>query len=515
MIWRKVTKLVWVPAILILSISMMPDHAWAQDGQEDDPSDMPAQNSSAGGSLLETSGAKFLGSLFGAKEAGTKTEVTSPTAGPDINQVTEEAYDGPKARIAVARFVDKTGSGWYDGKFGDGMADQLTTALFNSGRFILLERQLLSEVLQEQDLGASGRVRASTAARMGEIEGAELLITGAVTEFMNSASGGGGSAQGGAASGLALSRGVGGFGVLGLAAALVGGLAAGHSSAHMAIDIRVIDTRTSRVVAATSVRGSATNMNMSAALLGAAGGGALGVSLSSWKNTPIEKALRQCIKQAVAFIASKTPKNYYRHGATVLASISPGAGAKRSNPAPVKPRQSPNYLPGMVARVSSSRLNVRQGPSTSHPVVFGLAQGDPILILQKHKDWIQIRDRSQRTGWTAAWLTYPDKSVSPEMFEATTTSETEKAAAVPSSPVIRAATVSPTTAAAAAALPPPSEKVAPAVPSAPKTAAKSSDGGRGKGDPITRLKKLKAIFEQGIITKDEYNTLRDKILEDL
>ena len=49
------------------------------------------------------------------KKPGTKTEVTSGHGSPDISQARMEAYDGPKARIAVSRFTDKTGTGWWSG----------------------------------------------------------------------------------------------------------------------------------------------------------------------------------------------------------------------------------------------------------------------------------------------------------------------------------------------------------------------------------------------------------------
>ena len=111
-----------------------------------------------------------------------KATVTSPE-GKSIEEAQQEAYDGPKARVAVSRFTDKTGKGWWTGQIGDGMADMLATALFHSNRFIVLERQTLGDVLKEQDLGAAGRIKKGTEAPVGEIEGAELLITGAVTEF--------------------------------------------------------------------------------------------------------------------------------------------------------------------------------------------------------------------------------------------------------------------------------------------------------------------------------------------
>ena len=120
-----------------------------------------------------------------------KATVTTPD-GKSIEEAQQEAYDGPKARVAVSQFKDKTGKGWWTGAIGDGMADMLSTALFHSNRYIVLERQTVSDVLREQDLATAGRIKKGTEAPTGEIEGAELLITGAVTEFEGNQSGIGG-----------------------------------------------------------------------------------------------------------------------------------------------------------------------------------------------------------------------------------------------------------------------------------------------------------------------------------
>ena len=247
------------------------------------------------------------GQLFGPKAT-----VTSPD-GKSIDEAQREAYDGPKARIAVSQFKDKTGKGWWTGAIGDGMADMLSTALFHSNRYIVLERQQVGDVLREQDLGAAGRIKKGTEAPIGEIEGAELLITGAVTEFEGAASGGGG--------------GIGGVG--GTAGRILGGIAGGIKKAHMAIDVRVIDTKTSRIVAATSVEGEATDFALGGALAGAGSGGALGGALGGWSKTPTEKALRLCIQEAVKFIVSKTPATYYHYGASgqPVAAAAPTAPA--------------------------------------------------------------------------------------------------------------------------------------------------------------------------------------------
>lgn len=217
-------------------------------------------------------------------------------AKPNVNQVANEAYNGPKARIAVARFTDKSNNAyWYNKEIGDGMADQLTTALFGTNRFIVLERQALDAITSEQDLAAAGRVSNETAAAFGEIEGAEIVVIAAVTEFKDNASGGS----------------VGGSGWMG---DMISSVSAGFSGAHMAVDIRLVDTRTSRILAAGSIEGGSTDFDISAAAVNF-GGALLGGGLSGWSNTPKEKALREVIVKAVDFLESRVPNTYYRYNA--------------------------------------------------------------------------------------------------------------------------------------------------------------------------------------------------------
>ncbi len=217
--------------------------------------------------------------------------------GPSVDEAQAERYDGPKARLAVGKFTDKTAKGGWSGgwmgmfgvgwpQIGDGMRDMLTTALFNTNRFIVLEREQLNEVLAEQDLGVSGRVKQGTEAPTGEVYGAELLITAAVTEFEGSSKGAGGITR-----------------MLGV------GVGGGMKEAHVAIDIRIIDTKTSQIVAAASVEGEAKSFGIG----GATHIGSLPVVLGGFNKTPIEKAIRVCIQEATEYIVSQTPAEYYRH----------------------------------------------------------------------------------------------------------------------------------------------------------------------------------------------------------
>lgn len=225
------------------------------------------------------------------------TATVTSYGGQSIEEAQAEQYDGPKARLSVGQFTDKTAKGGWSGgwmgmwgmnfrQIGDGMRDMLTTALFNTSRFIVLEREQLNAVLDEQDLGASGRVKKGTEAKIGEIYGAELMITAAVTEFEGSKQGIGGGTK-----------------ILGVA------LGGGAKKGHVAIDIRIIDTNTSQIVAAASVAGDAKSFGLG----GATRIGPVPVGLGGFSKTPIEQAIRVCIQEAVNYIVSKTPQNYYRH----------------------------------------------------------------------------------------------------------------------------------------------------------------------------------------------------------
>lgn len=230
----------------------------------------------------------------------TSTKVTSNSNTPDINQVAQQHYNGPKARIAVSRFTDKSNNHrWYNKEIGNGMADQLTTALVGTNRFIVLERQALDAVTSEQDLVTAGRVSHNTGASYGEIEGAEIVVVASITEFDDGNSG----------------TTVGGGGVLGN---VLGAVSAGFKGTHMAIDLRLIDTRTSRVLAATSVEGGSKDFNITGAALNF-GSSLVGGGLDSWSNTPKEKALREVIIKAVDFTLKKIPDVYYRHSNAISA----------------------------------------------------------------------------------------------------------------------------------------------------------------------------------------------------
>src|SRR5262249_28602012 len=59
--------------------------------------------------------------------------------------------------------------------------DMVTTALFKTGRFDMVERERLATILEEQRLGQSGLVDRDSAARIGKLVGAKAVVFGVVS----------------------------------------------------------------------------------------------------------------------------------------------------------------------------------------------------------------------------------------------------------------------------------------------------------------------------------------------
>jgi curli biogenesis system outer membrane secretion channel CsgG len=220
--------------------------------------------------------------------------MSQPSAQVDNNAGTVPLppYSGPKARIAVADFDIKSAKArrW----IGTGLREMLITSLVNSNRFSVVERQVLKAAMREQELAASGAAQAG-GPRRGNLKTADLIITAAVTEFEPHSVGGNAGVVGGHS----------------LGGALIGGIIAGSmNKAHMALDIRVIDASTSEILSAARVQGKASDFagGFGIALFGE---GVLAPGLGGYSNTPMEKAIRVCIIEAVKYLALTVPASYF------------------------------------------------------------------------------------------------------------------------------------------------------------------------------------------------------------
>jgi curli biogenesis system outer membrane secretion channel CsgG len=186
----------------------------------------------------------------------------------------------PKKRIAVLKFDVGAASAQAAGAdLGSGLAAQLTTALVNSGQYIVVERAELASVLREQELGLQKLVPGEVAAQAGQLVGAQLLVRASVTEFEQRSGGGG----------LRLGIGFGpGTGTLGTAT----------TTGIVGIDFRVIDTTTGQVLQSQHVESKIESQAVSADV------GVRNVSFGgdAFEQTPLGQATRQAIEQAVAFV---------------------------------------------------------------------------------------------------------------------------------------------------------------------------------------------------------------------
>ncbi len=189
-----------------------------------------------------------------------------------------------KKRIAVMRFesTDKFGGG----DVGEGLSAMLSNELSKSGRFIIVERAALPDILGEQTLAKKGLTTPQSGAKTGKLLGAQILVRGTVTDFESSKKGGGGQIS---LSGTRLP---------------IGGVIGGASmTAHIAIDLRLIDATTGEIIdtyeAEGEAKGSSSHFGISHT------GTGLGLGTEQFKKTPLGKAARNIIKDMVARIIEK------------------------------------------------------------------------------------------------------------------------------------------------------------------------------------------------------------------
>lgn len=198
------------------------------------------------------------------------------------------AAQGHKAVVSIGDFQVKAASA--NQAIGDGMREMLVTTLHNSGRYIVVERMDLQGLAAEQALSRSRMARQGSAVPEQRMDVADVIVYGAVTEFEGEAKG--------SSSQVGLPR-----------FPLTFGRDA--KSAHMAIDVRVVDVASGRILGAQRIAGDAQS---SKTLLGAEPtlhGAGIPIGLGMFQNTPMEAAIRSCVEKAVAYVGTAIPPTYF------------------------------------------------------------------------------------------------------------------------------------------------------------------------------------------------------------
>jgi curli biogenesis system outer membrane secretion channel CsgG len=185
-----------------------------------------------------------------------------------------------KIRIAVIDFANNSTWNWWGDKLGEAAGDEFVTQLVQSNEFSVIERQKLQAILQEQGLGASGAVTASSAPKIGKLLGVQLIFTGSITAFSIKTTGGG-----------------------------FGGIGASFTKAESKLDVRMIDTTTGEILLVATGAG---NKKMG-------GVGIKGVNFEQHYDQGVaQEALRPAIEQVTQQVLAQKGK---------LANLAPPAGA--------------------------------------------------------------------------------------------------------------------------------------------------------------------------------------------
>ncbi len=195
-----------------------------------------------------------------------------------VCQLFTQDLTGLKKRIAVVDFEDRSGWGH---NIGTGLADMLVTQLVKSGKFMVVERQELAKVLEEQGLGMSGAVTPQSAAKVGQLLGVELMVMGSVSEFGEKKSGIGG-----------------GIGKIGIGAGL------SKRQARAVVDIRLVNTSTGEIVTAESAEGEEGSTKLDNVSVESIDFG----NPTYWDETLLGKASRKAIDKCVGYITKAMDK---------------------------------------------------------------------------------------------------------------------------------------------------------------------------------------------------------------
>ena len=261
-------------------------------------------------SLIAASLLTFVPALAASSHKSASQVAASSSTAPSISPTV-----GPKRTIAVGKIDAVPGlAGPYTAAAaGPGVAAMLTTALDQSGRFIIAERDDLSQILTEQELVTNRVAQGTAGPNAGAVIPAQYLIVGAVTEL----------SAGDKGSNV-------GIGIGGLPRGLFGGLSLNGQKGLVAMDLRLVNTRTGQVEDSFSVR-----KELSSTSIGLTGGyKAISIGGNQFWSTPLGEAMRAALDEAVARISADVSKGGWDalvaqvSGTTIYINAGSDAGLK-------------------------------------------------------------------------------------------------------------------------------------------------------------------------------------------
>jgi curli biogenesis system outer membrane secretion channel CsgG len=177
---------------------------------------------------------------------------------------------------------------------GKGIRAMLVTRLAQANKVVIVERAKMATLTKEQDFNASNRVKQGSGARIGQISGADALLSGDIVVFGRDDK----------------KKSVKGGGLIG---GVIGGIASSKNEdkAVVVIDYRLIDAETSEIIATGEAKGESVRKgNALGAIGGALGKGVAGVQIdmtsSNFAQTIIGEATQDCVNKLADILLEQT-----------------------------------------------------------------------------------------------------------------------------------------------------------------------------------------------------------------
>jgi len=240
--------------------------------------------------------------------------VSAPPPGPP----TAAQLQAQKKRVIVDEFDYSTVKTQVQAVFntqqdiGKGIRAMLVKRIEDDNILVVVERAKIQNIMKEQDFNASNRVKQGSGARVGNISGADAMLSGDIVIFGRDDK----------------KRSVKGGGMFG---SVIGGIAASKNEdkAVVVVDYRLIDAETSEVIATGEARGESVRKgNALGAIGGALGKGVAGVQVdmtsSNFAQTIIGEATQDCVNKLADILKeqSASMKKTVRAVETSVADVS-------------------------------------------------------------------------------------------------------------------------------------------------------------------------------------------------
>jgi len=296
-------------------------------------------------------------------------EDKSPTW-PTYDQVLKEDYKGPKVRVVVINFADKSARYGETSQLGEGMAEMLRNALLATNRYIIQMRKSSDDFTRGSGVADNDRIKKEAEP--------DLLVEGVVKEFKHGIAGAG-DESGGASS--------------------------------VTLIVTVTNPRTNQALDTRRIRGKASDF--------AGGAGKNGTTLSevfkSFSKTPMEKAIRMTIEESASFIVAKTPPDAYR-----VFPIPPPPEPRKPLPVKVKPEVTPPPTPVSppkpvlrATQIVWANVNLREGPGTNYKVIGNAKKGTSLKIIEVKGEWLHVLLENGSEAWVSKLATSEAPTSSP------------------------------------------------------------------------------------------------------